>query len=423
MSFRFVHTADVHLDSPLRSLALRDERLADLVASATRTAFERTVELCLDEAVDALFIVGDLYDGDQTSMKTAVFLAEQLRRLDRAGIEVFIARGNHDAASRVTRELSLPERVRVFSGRGGAFELKTKSGLEVRIHGISFREPHAPESLLPKFKAKVPGALNVGLLHTSLAGADGHDDYAPCKLSELLEHGFDYWALGHVHRRAVHSEAPAVVMPGMPQGRDINEDGEKSVTLASIAEDGRVTLEARGTSVAQFERVQVELAGLDDYEAVLVAIRRALERAREAATSEHLIARLQLSGESALGFRLRADADRLLEEARLLAADIGACWIETLELALSAPSQGERPVGANPLLQLGALIEARLLTSEAFRDEARAIVQQLRTNLPAEGRKFLSQDEAAHEAQIDSLIREGSQEVLARLEARRLEEG
>ncbi len=78
MPFRFVHAADIHLDSPLRSLALRDEALADLIGNATRQAFVRVVDLCLNERADALLLSGDLYDGDQRSMKTARFLAEQV---------------------------------------------------------------------------------------------------------------------------------------------------------------------------------------------------------------------------------------------------------------------------------------------------------------------------------------------------------
>ena len=120
MAYRFVHAADIHLDSPLRSLALRDPALAELIGNATRRAFVAIVDLCLDEGVDALMLGGDLYDGEQTSMKTARFLAGQLRRLDEAGIRTFVIRGNHDALSRITRELTFPESVKVFGGRAAA---------------------------------------------------------------------------------------------------------------------------------------------------------------------------------------------------------------------------------------------------------------------------------------------------------------
>ena len=137
MAFRFVHTADVHLDSPPVTLSLRDPELAELIGGATRRAFVGVIDLCLAEQVDALLIAGDLYDGEQTSMNTARFLADQLRRLDKAGVKTFVIRGNHDAESRITRELTLPESVKVFAGRAEAVSLG-RGGLEVAVHGVSF---------------------------------------------------------------------------------------------------------------------------------------------------------------------------------------------------------------------------------------------------------------------------------------------
>lgn len=159
-AYRFVHAADIHLDSPLRSLALRDPELASLIGNATRKASVRIVDLCLDEQVDALLLAGDLYDGEQTSMKTARFLAEQLRRLSDAGIQTFIIRGNHDALSRITKELVLPESVKVFGGWAEAVPVKRDAGaFPVVVHGLSFTHPQAPESLLSKYKPPVPATL------------------------------------------------------------------------------------------------------------------------------------------------------------------------------------------------------------------------------------------------------------------------
>ena len=117
LAFRFVHTADLHLDSPLRSLALRDPVLRDLIGVATRSVLTRIVDHCITEAVDALLIAGDLYDGDQVSMKTARFLQQELQRLDGAGIATFIIRGNHDALSKITKELVFPPSVTVFGAK------------------------------------------------------------------------------------------------------------------------------------------------------------------------------------------------------------------------------------------------------------------------------------------------------------------
>jgi DNA repair protein SbcD/Mre11 len=199
--FRFLHTADLHLDSPLRSLALREPALAALIGAATRDVLVRIVDLCLSEPVDALLIAGDLYDGAQTSMKTARFLGDQLSRLDAAGIRTFLIRGNHDALSMLTRELVLPPSVKVFGASTETVVIET-GARPVAVHGISFARPHAPESLLDRFGPPLPGAFNIGMLHTSLAGAPGHDRYAPCSVAELQATGHDYWALGHVHIRA-----------------------------------------------------------------------------------------------------------------------------------------------------------------------------------------------------------------------------
>jgi DNA repair protein SbcD/Mre11 len=229
MSYRFVHAADIHLDSPLRSRALRDPELAELIGNATWRAFVSIIDLCPAEQVDALMLAVDLYDGEQTSMKTARFLAEQVRRLHEAGINVFVVRGNHDALSRITEELTLQESVRLFGGRVD----RTRGDFAVTIHGLSFARPHAPESLLPHFKAPIEGAINIALMHTSLAGAPGHDAYAPRNASDLDAAGFDYWALSHIHKRSIVHDRSTVVMSGMPQGRDINESGAKSVSLAA----------------------------------------------------------------------------------------------------------------------------------------------------------------------------------------------
>lgn len=156
MPFRFVHTADIHFDSPLRSLALRDGDLAELVGGATRQAFERTIDLCLDERVDVLMIAGDLYDGDQTSMKTALFLAAQLQRLDEAGLRTFIVRGNHDAESRITREIVLPEGVTVFGGRGAAVPLDRPGGAIPR--GTRGQLQEAPRSRKPRSQVQASSA-------------------------------------------------------------------------------------------------------------------------------------------------------------------------------------------------------------------------------------------------------------------------
>lgn len=306
-------------------------------------------------------ISGDLYDGDQTSMKTAGFIAAQLRRLHGAGILTFGIRGNHDAMSRITTELVFPDSVTFFKGSAGAISLPSQTGRrDVVIHGISFPRPHAPESLLPKFKPPVDGAINIGLLHTSLAGAEGHDRYAPCSVSDLAAAGFDYWALGHVHKRQMHLDKPAIVMPGIPQGRDINESGAKSVSLVAISDDGSILIKEHRTSTAQFERVAVDLSGIEDWSDAMRAIGRKLAIERELTASDHLIARVMLTGATPLTWRLRRDTEQLFAEAEQQAAILGNTWIEKVS-SDCAPPQGEAIDTAGAVAELSQLISNDVL--------------------------------------------------------------
>ena len=411
MAYRFVHTADLHLDSPLKSLALRDAALAEVIGNASRAVFTRIIDLCLEEGVDALLIAGDLYDGAQTSMKTARFLTQALRRLDAAGIETFIIRGNHDAESRITAQLVLPASVTVFGAQAGV-ERRNKGALDIAIHGISFARPHAPESLLGRFKAPVPGAVNIGMLHTSLDGAAGHDPYAPCRLADLQDSGFAYWALGHIHARAHHAGACHVVMPGIPQGRDIGEAGEKSVTLVTVADDGALTVEARPIAVARFARLEVALDGAQEWPGVVATLSAALRAARRDHGEDHLVVRPVLTGRTPLLWRLRRDLGLLLEEARTTAEGIGTLWIDKLELTCT---DEVRPDSAGPLAELARQIAGTGSPPAAIQAEADAVIEALAKALPRELRGMLGDDPATQAALRDALLQEGAAEVLAHL--------
>ena len=408
--FRFVHTADIHLDSPLRSLLVRDPELSALIRVATRSAFEGIIDLCLNEQVNALIIAGDLYDGDQRSMKTAAFLSHQMRRLEEAGIRVFMIRGNHDAESKITRHLDLPANVHVYTGHGGVEELPE---LGVAIHGVSFSGRHAPQSLLPKYRPPLPGLVNIGIMHTSLAGDDRHDDYAPCSLNDLTGHGYDYWALGHIHKRKVHAQNPFVVMPGIPQGRDIGEAGQKSVTLVEISDAG-IALHERPVAIAEFHRIDVCLDAADDWQNALGALRGALERARNDVSAEHTICRVALRGRTSLGWRLRRDDDLLLAEAREAANEIGGVWIEQIENNVVPPAPAAASIGADPLEELAVLMQ-EVSKDRAFLNDAVSYLDEMVRALPSELRDRFGSGQSGSEAILTHLLADGIADVIAAL--------
>ena len=184
---RFIHAADLHIDSPLRGLGRYAGAPVERLRNATRRALVQLVELALAEEVQFVLLAGDLYDSDWTDFHTGLFFREQMVRLVRAGIQVFIVQGNHDAQGVISRQLPLPEQVRVFSSR--ASETVHLQGLGVAIHGRSFSERKTIDDLVPGYPDAVPGAFNIGLLHTSLTGAPGHDTYAPTSVPVLRARG------------------------------------------------------------------------------------------------------------------------------------------------------------------------------------------------------------------------------------------
>jgi DNA repair protein SbcD/Mre11 len=209
------------------------------------------------------------------------------------------------------------------------------------------------------------------------------------------------------------------VMPGNPRGRDINEAGPKSATLVTVGDDRKIAIEERLTSVAQFERVPIDLAGVDDWRAMLGRIEKGLEAARVAAPSEHLVARLTLTGATPLAWRLRSDADVLAEESKALGAAIGRTWIDKIEVDRVAPPRvAEGPPLSDPVAELRALMETEVAQSKAFQDALSEIAEELRRNLPAGARDgLLGQDPAELAKILRAIAREGAEDVLAHLRA------
>ncbi|WP_226549548.1 metallophosphoesterase family protein [Celeribacter naphthalenivorans] len=404
---KILHTADIHLDSPLRSLAIRNSELRKVVTTATRASFRQLIDIAIAEDVAALLISGDLFDGKERSASTGAFLMAELDRLGEAGIRVFYIKGNHDAENPITGTLDLPSHVHVFDARGG----KEKLVDDVWVHGVSFTDRHAPDSLLPRFKSPVPGAVNIAMLHSSLAGAAGHDVYAPCSLADLSGMGFEYWALGHIHKRQVHSDAPWVVMPGIPQGRDIGEAGPKSATLLTI-DQGRIDVTEVPTSVVEFAESKLDVTETDSDEDLRSLLKSQLSTMRKDISAPVGVVRLTLTGHPARHWQILRDRDVWIEQADDLAQAVGDIWIDKLLFDLSPPEANEDTnSAADELAKTMSMIRTEPGFSALARDEVETLLQ----DLPASLRNKLMPDEASRDALIDRLTRAGADLVLAQM--------
>ena len=191
--FKFLHAADIHLDSPLRGLQRYEGAPVEEIRQASRRALENLVQLAIDQSVAFVLIAGDLYDGDWKDHRTGLYFVSQMVRLRAAGIPVIAIAGNHDAANKMTRTLPLPENVHVLDHRRPETFLLEQPG--VAIHGQSFATPTVLEDLSAAYPPAVGGMLNIGLLHTCATGREGHQPYAPCTIPGLISKHYDYWAL------------------------------------------------------------------------------------------------------------------------------------------------------------------------------------------------------------------------------------
>ncbi len=327
MGFKFVHAADIHLDSPLRGLERYDGAPVDEMRSATRRAFENLVSLCLEEEVAFLLLAGDLYDGAWRDYNTILYLIRQLTRLREADVRVYIVQGNHDAENVMSRGLKMPGHVTLFDAKKP--EKQTHPRLPVVVHGQSYGRAEVTEDLSANFPKAIPDLFNVGLLHTSADGrASEHKPYAPCSLGALIDKGYQYWALGHVHRRTELSLDPPVLFPGNLQGRHVREAGPKGATLVSVDDDLRARPEHRDLDVVRWHFCEISVTDADKPDAVIVHAAEQLLNLRRADQERPLAVRVRLTGQCGAHQKLVEREEHWASELRGRAASIDALWVE-----------------------------------------------------------------------------------------------
>lgn len=363
---KFIHAADIHLDSPLSGLSAYQDAPTDLLRTATRDAFSNLVTEAIDEAVDFMVIAGDLYDGNWKDYNTGVFFSREMGRLNAACIPVFLVFGNHDAESEMTKKLSLPPNVIAFPSNHAATH--RIEHLKVALHGQSFKHAATTDNLAIGYPNPVKGWLNIGVLHTALEGSSAHANYAPCALAELLAKDYDYWALGHVHEHAVLHTDPWVVFPGNLQGRHIREAGARGAVLVTVENERIVSVERMHTDVLRWQRLDVDVSVASDLASVVQAVSRKFSRLFE---TEHnglpMVVRVVLSGNTEAHGDLFGNEAQLRAEILALSASIAGdrVWVEKVRIETMPASDA-----ATILARADAVADLQLLLNEAPSDPA-----------------------------------------------------
>lgn len=410
MRRRFVHAADLHLDSPFREVGRIREGLDEVLRDASLEAFDALIELCLAEQAEFLLIAGDVYDGGRRGVRSGSHLRRGLERLAAAGIPTLIVLGNHDPLDDGLGVESI-EGVTVFrSGQPQTTTLSSESGTPVMVHGVSFRTRSEEANLAKRFaRAEEPG-LQIGLLHCMVGSGDDHRPYAPCSVQDLLDAGFDYWALGHIHRSQTLNADPPIVYAGALQGRSPRpgERGAHGAMVVTFDDDGVVEVEHRALDRVRFAEIEVPIDGHEELDALERALEDAAAGVAEDADGRLILVRASLSGSGPLYSTLAAD--HALEDLRRGldgGAPPGVVW-ERVVLAATAPIDLDALRGSSGLE--GDLVRAfDELAGDS--DRLAEILAELEATLPERSVRGIAEVdptarvEAARSLALDILLR------------------
>jgi DNA repair exonuclease SbcCD nuclease subunit len=330
-SFRFVHAADLHIDSPFAGVGDADNRVATRLREATFEAFQNLVDLCINQNADFLVIAGDVYDGADRSVRAQLRFRDGLAKLSEAGIQSFVVHGNHDPLDGWQSSISWPEGVHIFGATPEWKNFEKNGEVVAAVQGMSYPTREVTDNLATQFSPPESGNLfAIGLLHANVGANSAHPNYAPCTVEDLSQSGIDYWALGHVHtRQALKRAAPVIAYPGNTQGRHPNETGARGALVVDVDLSGASKSEFVALDVVRYERGEVDISNIESIDSLDSAIRQATDNLSVQAEDRDVVCRLTIVGRGPLHEQLAANSavEDLLDSVRSAWSGGGSPWV------------------------------------------------------------------------------------------------
>ncbi len=304
-NLRFIHTADLHLDSPYKGLTNIPKHIFEQVQQSTFNAFDQIIDYCVEKEVDFLLIAGDVYDIEDQSLLAQMHFLKGLERLASHEIAAYIIHGNHDPVDKTKNQFTWPPSVHFFSDQQVESIPFLKDGKEAaRIYGRSYPTKLFNENIVKEYRVAHQEVFHIGLLHTNVDGNGDHASYAPCTTQELKQSNIDYWALGHIHKGQVLIEKePVVAYPGNPQGRHIKETGLKGCLYVEVNQKSIQTFEWLPTSTIIWEELKIDVSEAEAMDEVIHIVQEIIDEKLEKIAIP-LIVRIQLIGKTKLHFEL-----------------------------------------------------------------------------------------------------------------------
>ncbi len=335
--FSFIHTADLHLDSPFKGISEISSEISSDLTEATFNAFHQIIDLCIEKQVDFLLIVGDVYDGADRSLRAQLRFRDGLKRLSEAEIKAYVVHGNHDPLAGWSANLDWPRNVHIFGGESVEKVSFEKDGEEIaQIYGISFHKRDIKTNLALEYPEKTEnGPFTIGMLHCNVGSDTGHDPYAPCTLENLISKKYDYWALGHIHKKTILNEDnPPIIYPGNPQGLNPKETGVRGCFLVKVDQKGDPSQEFIEVDSIRWFVKELSIDSLYTEQELITEIHNCIEKIREEAEGRSSVCRIILTGRGALhsSIALKGVLDDILKDLRENEeGEKQFVWIESIE--------------------------------------------------------------------------------------------
>lgn len=417
--FKFIHAADIHLDSPQLNLDQYDGAPSGELRVATRDAFDNLIQCAIDQEVNFLLIAGDLYDKDSPDFNTPRHVREKFRELQKHGIRVFVIQGNHDAET-LTRKsfgaLKFPENVHVFPTRKP--ETVRLEEIGVAIHGQGFASRAVEDDLSAKYPAPVSGQFNIGILHTNVGGIQAHDNYAPSSLEGLRSRGYEYWALGHIHKReelAGGGKFQQIRYSGNTQGRHIGESGEKGCLLVTVDDSRQISVQFHATDVWRWWECEVDASNCTSAEDVLDLSVSRMVKALGESDGRSLVIRVKVIGTSQADRSLRNNTEYWRDRLRQMCVDAfdERVWIEKFKIASRYPvvhGRDERDEAYGELV--GVIMD--IVPSTELIDELRTDLKKMLDLVPNDPR-LEGLFDIDNEDEVATMIDEAKQLLVSRM--------
>ncbi len=263
----FIHTADLHLDSPFKGAENLPSKMVERLRESTFVAYENLIDNAIKHQVDFVLIVGDIFDQEVQSIKAHIHLLDGFKKLKKHDIQVYLSFGNHDFVRAQTFKRDYPDNVHVFENNQVESKVFYKNKQPVAtLYGFSYQEQAERKNRTDEYVRKGESHFHIAMLHGSIGDKENqvHARYAPFQLQDLIMKKFDYWALGHIHKREVIKTEPSIIYPGNIQGRSIKEVDEKGGYLVELT-----TTETNLTFLPfqsiQYKKVTLEANHYDPY--------------------------------------------------------------------------------------------------------------------------------------------------------------